>query len=88
MGTEPLVASADRYGALVRLLAPHLGETMARASIERHLERLGAKDSQLDRGQLDEMIRRLGQGLNIFLGRARAAEVVEAMRKAMDGVPA
>jgi hypothetical protein len=70
------------YEPLIGLLTPHLGETMARASIERHLQRLGVQGPALSDGQMEELIHRLGQGLNIFLGRARSAEVVEAMRRA------
>jgi hypothetical protein len=56
---------------------------MARASIERHMQRLGVADSALQPQQMEELVHRLGQGLNVFLGRTRAAEVVEAMRRAV-----
>jgi hypothetical protein len=65
------------------LLIPHLGETMARASVDRHLEKLGVPRDRVGPEHFQALVERLGQGLNVFLGRARASALVEAMHQAL-----
>jgi hypothetical protein len=70
-------------GTLTSVLAPYLGDTMARASVESQLEKLGFAEQALTWEQLTTLVEKLGQGLNVFLGRARASSLVETMKTAL-----
>ena len=76
---------AEACGALVKILAPHLGETMARAAVDRHVQKLGLSEDRAGASDLQPLIDRLAQGLNVFLGRTQTIQVVEQMRRAVLG---
>ncbi len=69
--------------SLVSILAPYIGENMARASVGLHLQKLGLAGAPLTPGQVETLIDRLGQGLNVFLGKSKAAAVVASMKAAV-----
>jgi hypothetical protein len=86
MTDSPLASPREgACDAFVRILSPHLGETMARASVDRHLQTLGLSRDKAAPSDLDQVIGWLAQGLNVFLGRAQTAQVVEQMRQAARG---
>ena len=68
----------DALDTIVAVLSPYLGETMARSAARAHCEKLGivADGSDITREQLDALLRKFAQGLNIFIGREKSAAVV------------
>lgn len=70
---------------ITRTLAPYLGATMAEASTRAHCEKLGIDGQTIDETQAQALVGKLGSGLAIFIGRDKAAGVVEEMRRAIAG---
>jgi hypothetical protein len=69
---------------MVKLMAPHIGDTMARSAAEAHCQKLGiAATSSASPEQLDALLERLGAGLNIFLGKDKSAAVIAEVRRAL-----
>lgn len=78
------MTTAEAVAAVVKVLGPHIGETMARSATEAHCQKLGIADgSSVSRDQLDALLAKLGGGLNIFLGRDKAASVIGDVRRAL-----
>jgi hypothetical protein len=79
------MTTAETVAAVVKVLGPHIGETMARSATEAHCQKLGiaADGSPVSRDQLDALLAKLGGGLNIFLGRDKAASVIGDVRQAL-----
>jgi hypothetical protein len=77
--------------AVVKVLGPHIGDTMARSAAEAHCQKLGiAAAGMVQSDQLESLLGKLGGGLNIFLGREKSAAVIGEVRAAlatMDGRP-
>lgn len=75
------------YDALVeevtRLLAPVLGESMARASTQAHGQKLQIQDGRVSAEQVDALLGKLGSGLAVFVGREKAAVLAVEMRTAV-----
>jgi hypothetical protein len=57
-------------------MAPYVGATMARSAAEAHCQKLGFSSGTLTPDQLDALLAKVGAGLNIFLGRDKAATVI------------
>jgi hypothetical protein len=70
---------------LASVLAPYLGETMARASARTHCDKLGIRDDEVTGEQVEALIGKLASGLNVFVGREKAAGVLGEMKKAVAG---
>jgi hypothetical protein len=68
---------------VVDVIAPYIGETMARSAMQAHCERLGVQGGLLSPEQLAALLARLGSGLNIFLGRDKSAQVIGEVRRAL-----
>jgi hypothetical protein len=76
---------ATMLEAITRTLAPYVGATMAEASTRAHCEKLGigADGAPITEGQLQALVGKLGAGLAVFIGREKAAGVVEEIRRAV-----
>jgi hypothetical protein len=72
--------------ALSAVLLPYLGETMARVSARTHCDKLGVLGEEITAAEVDALLGKLASGLNVFVGRERAAAVLEEMKKAMTGL--
>jgi hypothetical protein len=72
--------------AIYAVLAPYLGDLMARSAAVAHCRDLGISDAFIDRQQIDALLGKLGLGLVIFVGRERTATAVAAMKSAIDGL--
>lgn len=71
-----------------RTFAPFVGETLARASMRAQLARLGIEGPTLTIEQLEQLLDALEKGLRVFVGSAKAAELIEAVRtEALQGGP-
>jgi hypothetical protein len=69
--------------AIVRVMAPYIGETMARSATEAHCQKLGIAGGAPSPEQIEALLGKLGGGLNIFVGREKAAAVVAEARRAL-----
>jgi hypothetical protein len=75
----------DALDTIVGMLSPYLGETMARAAALAHCQKLGivVDGAEITKEQVDALLKKLAQGLNIFIGREKAVLVVGEIRAAM-----
>lgn len=75
------------YDAVVaevtRLLAPVLGESMARASTQAHGQKLQIQNGQVTGEQVEALLGKLGSGLAVFVGREKAATLTADLRTAV-----
>ena len=80
-----LAKTKDALDTIVGMLSPYVGETMARAAALAHCQKLGivVEGTEISREQLDALLRKLAQGLNIFVGREKAAAVVGEIHAVM-----
>ena len=80
-----MAKTKDTLDTIVGMLSPYLGETMARAAALAHCQKLGivVESAEITKDQIDALLRRFGQGLNIFIGREKAAAVVGEIHAAM-----
>jgi len=75
--------TTEAVEAMVKVMAPYIGDTMARSATEAHCQKLGIAGATVTREQVDALLAKLGSGLNIFLGRDKAASVITEARDAL-----
>ena len=80
------MTTREAVQTVVKVMAPYIGDTMARSATEAHCQKLGIAGDSVSSGQLDALLGKLGGGLNIFLGRDRSAAVVAEARQALAAV--
>jgi len=73
---------------MVKVLAPYIGDTMARSATTAHCQKLGITAGTVSTDQLEALLGKLGGGLNIFLGRDKSAAVVAEARRALAALEA
>lgn len=80
-----MAKTKEALDTIVGMLSPYLGETMSRAAALAHCQKLGivVEGTEITKEQLDALLRRFAQGLNIFVGREKAAVVVGEIQAAM-----
>jgi hypothetical protein len=82
--TTPSPGATDAVvDVLTRTLAPYIGATMARSALLSQRDRLGIDGASITADQAERLIAKVGHGLNVFLGRERATDVVEEMRRSL-----
>lgn len=91
MPGPPIAVSVRRNTSEVletisRVLEPYIGKLMARTSATAHCNDLGIRAAVIDGSQIEALIEKLGLALIIFLGKDKAATVVEAMRRAIEAL--
>jgi hypothetical protein len=79
------LTKAEVLDALATVLSPYLGETMARASAQTHCDKIGVRGDAISDAEVDALVGKLASGLNVFVGRERAAGVLGEMKKAVSG---
>jgi hypothetical protein len=77
------MTTTEAVQAMVRVMAPYVGDTMARSATEAHCRKLGIVEGTVSPEQLEALLAKLGGGLNIFLGRDKSASVVAEARSAL-----
>jgi hypothetical protein len=78
------MTTSEAISAVVRVLGPHIGETMARSAAEAHCQKLGLDAAgPIGPHQLDALLAKLSGGLNIFLGRDRSRAAIDEVRRAL-----
>jgi hypothetical protein len=75
--------SSQVTAVLVGVIAPYIGQNMARSAVEAHAASLGFATGPLADEQAEALVTKLGVGLNIFVGREKSARVVDEMRQAL-----
>ena len=68
---------------IAEAMTPYIGKMMAKSSIEMHCRNIGITNGTVERPQLEELLRRLSLGLNIFIGREKSEELMEKIRSGM-----
>jgi hypothetical protein len=76
----------EAVNALVEVLSPYIGSTMARSATEAHCQKLGIAGGPVSPEQVESLLGKLGGGLNIFLGRDKSTSVVAEARRALAAV--
>ena len=69
--------------AAARVIAPYLGENMARASVRAHCQKLGTQGAEMTREQAEALLGKLAPGLNVFVGHERSSAIVAQIREAL-----
>src|SRR5574341_573111 len=78
------MTTTETVDAVVKVLSPYIGATMARSATEAHCQKLGiAAASPMRPDQLETLLGKLGGGLNIFLGREKSAAAIGEIRQAL-----
>jgi hypothetical protein len=81
---NPAPLSCDALVAEVtRVLAPVLGESMARASAHAHAEKLQMNGRPVSPEQVEALLGKLGSGLVVFVGREKAKTLAAELRTAV-----
>jgi hypothetical protein len=75
--------TTDAVDTMVKVMAPYIGDTMARSATEAHCQKLGIAGARVSPEQVEALLAKLGGGLNIFLGRDKAASVIAEARSAL-----
>jgi hypothetical protein len=75
--------TAEAVQVVVKVMAPYIGDTMARSATEAHCQKLGLTGPHLGPEQIEALLGKLGGGLNIFLGRDKSAAVIGEVRAAL-----
>lgn len=74
--------------AIVRVLGPYVGSTMAKASALGTCEKLGFRSDRIDRAHLPQIVEALAPGLGVFVGRDKAKGVVDTLNAELSNLPA
>jgi len=77
------MTTSEAVQTVVKVMAPYIGDTMARSATDAHCQRLGIAGGTVSPEQLDALLGKLGGGLNIFLGRDKSASVIAEARSAL-----
>jgi hypothetical protein len=80
--------TTEAVDAMVKVMAPYIGDTMARSATEAHCQKLGIAGATVNGEQVEALLAKLGGGLNIFLGRDTAASVIAEARRALAALEA
>ncbi len=73
----PLNLSSAKVSATIeQALAPHLGLFMARSSIAMQRERLGLDGEFITGAQAADLLRSIGVGLTVFIGKGTTARLL------------
>ena len=83
MTTSPALSTTEVVRTIVRVVAPYLGETMARSAAQAHCQKLGISGDHMQPAQAEALIGKMGAGLNVFVGREKSNVVVAELRRAL-----
>jgi hypothetical protein len=76
------MTTSETVETMVKVMAPYIGDTLARSATEAHCQKLGIAGT-MSPAELDALLGKIGSGLNIFLGRDKAASVIAEIRGAL-----
>ena len=71
---------------IIEAITPYIGAMMARSSVDVHCKRLGIDgDQTVTSAQINELLKQLALGLNIFIGRDKAEALITNIRTSIGG---
>lgn len=70
---------AKMFDDIVTVLSPGVGESLARASVDMHLSKVGLERDTLGPQHLAELVRAIQPGLAVFVGKADARVLAEKL---------
>jgi len=79
------MVTSDAVQVMVSVMAPYIGDTMARSATEVHCRKLGVQEATIEPEQIEQVLGRLEVGLHIFLGREKSESVIGLARAALRG---
>jgi hypothetical protein len=72
---------------ITEAITPYIGAMMARSSVEVHCKRLGIDgDQNVTSSQINELLKNLALGLNIFIGREKADSLIANIKTSLGEV--
>jgi hypothetical protein len=77
------MVTSEAVQVIVGVMAPYIGDTMARSATEVHCRNLGVRDATIEAAQIEQVLRKLELGLHIFLGREKSGSVIADARRAL-----
>ena len=77
------MTTSEAVETVVKVIAPYIGDTMARSATEAHCQKLGIAGGTVRPEQLEALLGKLSGGLNIFLGRDKSASVMAEARSVL-----
>jgi hypothetical protein len=77
---------SEAVEAVVKVMSPYIGSTMARSATEAHCQKLGIAGGPVGPEQREALLGKLAGGLNIFLGRDKSASVIADVRRAFEAL--
>jgi hypothetical protein len=83
---EHTIDRAAAMKLIERVVAPDLGETLARASARAQCEALGYSDDTITSEQLEAVLEKLGKGMRVFVGGPRATVLVDKIREGVSAL--
>jgi len=78
--------TGDVLEAIKRVLTPYVGKLMASTAAAAHCQELGLQGLELNQDQIEALLKKLGLGLIVFIGKDKAASVVAAMRSEIENL--
>lgn len=66
---------------IIALLEPAIGKSMAGASVKTNCKKMGISPEELDSKHLDEFIKNLTPGLNVFAGKEFAEKITGKIKE-------
>ncbi len=75
-------------GIVERALAPYIGATLATASTKSQCDRLGIVEERISLGQLRQLLDKLEQAMRVFVGPAKASDLMDDVRTTLGARPA
>jgi hypothetical protein len=71
--------------AIAAKITPFVGATMATASAAVHSEKLGITGERVSAAEFEQLLKRVGSGLVIFIGHERSQKVMDEIRAELVG---
>ncbi len=71
---------ADPIATVIETLSPFIGEHMSKAVVNETLHNMGADLARLTRADLETLVKTLGLGMNVFVGRERSKTIAAELR--------
>ncbi|MGC3996901.1 MAG: hypothetical protein QM767_04950 [Anaeromyxobacter sp.] len=76
--------TTEAVDIIARVLSPHIGETAARAATVAHCRKLGVDERFVKTAQLEQLLDRLRNGLNVFVGKECSLVAITEARRALE----
>lgn len=79
------MVTSDAVQVMVSVMAPYIGDTLARSAAEVHCRKLGVHGASIEPEQIEQVLGKLEVGLHIFLGREKSESVIGLARAELRG---